>query len=159
MRNCAAVQKTRTNCTQKPFVADHAVSQNLTEPHKVSTVKFKVCSRLSPCLVDWQLLSCHQGMQPAALHLCGSPAQTQDLSAMTQMLSWINQCGKYKVNRVSKWCGSLSIYQYADHTTQHKQTEWFMSDKINVVQGEWETGNVHKLYMKYCLLEQQTQCL
>lgn len=138
--------------------------RSITEPHKVSTDKLKVCSRLSPCLVDWQLLSCHQGTQPAALHLCGSPAQTQDLSAMTQMLSWINQCGKYKVNRVSKWCGFLFVSQNANHSTQHKQTEWFMSDKINVVQGEWEIGNDvhsynHKLYMKHFLLKQQTQYL
>jgi hypothetical protein len=83
---------------------------------------------------------------------------------MTQMLSWINQCGKYKVNRVSKWCGFLFVSQNANHSTQHKQTEWFMSDKINVVQGEWEIGNDvhsynHKLYMKHFLLKQQTQYL
>lgn len=136
---------------------------SITEPHEVSTVTFKVCSQLSPCLVDWQLLSCHQGMQPVTPHQCGSPAQTQDLSAMTQTLSCINQCGKYKVNRVSVWCGFWFIYQYANHSTQHKETEWFMSDKINVVQGEWETANAHaynhKLYMKRLLLEQQTQYL
>jgi len=136
---------------------------SITEPHKVSTVKFKVCSRLSPCLVDWQLLSCHQGMQPAAPHQCGSPPQTQDLSAMTQMLSWKNQCGKYKVHRVL--CGFWFMYQNANHSTQHKETEWFMSDKINTVQGEWQTANAHahaynhKLYMKRFLLEQQTQYL
>ena len=49
-----------------------------------------------------------------------------------------NRRGKYKVNRVSKYCGFVFIYQDTNNSIQHKQTVWFTSDKRNVVEGEWE---------------------
>jgi hypothetical protein len=66
------------------------------------------------------------------------------------MLSWKNQCGKFKVYAMGL---CVFICQNANQWTQHKEMVWFVSDKGNVVQGEWEIGNVHiynhKIYMRH----------